>query len=132
MNTNEYWNRGTRRLRSKIRRRSTETTTPGGYFSPRGDSPYGCADMSGNVWEWTSTIYKEYPYKFDDGREATKADGDRVLRGGSFRNYLWFARCALRRGSYPSISPAPPACLRIHSRRQVPRMMDNHPRRHIR
>ena len=71
-------------------------TTPVSSYSPGGDSPYGCADMVGNVWEWTHSLKKEYPYNASDGRENEKASGNRVLRGGSFFDNEWIARCAYR------------------------------------
>ncbi len=80
------------------------TTTPVGQYSPDGDSPYGAADMAGNVWEWTSSLYKPYPYDPDDGREDPEAKGDRVLRGGSWGDYQDFARCAGRIWVYPDLS----------------------------
>jgi formylglycine-generating enzyme required for sulfatase activity len=75
-------------------------TTPVGKYSPDADSPYGCADMAGNVWEWTSSLYKAYPYRADDGREDPDADGRRVVRGGSFGNDRVLARCAYRHGHF--------------------------------
>jgi len=79
-------------------------TTPVGQFSPQGDSPYGCVDMTGNVWEWTSTLNKEYPYHVDDGRENKEASGIRILRGGSFYSDRRDARCAYRGGYRPNYS----------------------------
>jgi len=61
-----------------------QRTTPVGHYSPLGDSPYGAADMAGNAYEWTSTLFKGYPYDPDDGREDAGATGFRVARGGSF------------------------------------------------
>jgi eukaryotic-like serine/threonine-protein kinase len=58
-------------------------TTPVDQYE-KGQSPYGVFGMSGNVWEWTSTLFKAYPYKADDGREDPKALGDRIARGGSW------------------------------------------------
>jgi formylglycine-generating enzyme required for sulfatase activity len=75
-------------------------TTSVDNYSPQGDSPYGCADMSGNVWEWTHSLFKSYPYKVNDGREDEKASGNRVLRGGSFIYGDRSARCACRSVSF--------------------------------
>ncbi|MEZ4659114.1 MAG: formylglycine-generating enzyme family protein [Caldilineaceae bacterium] len=71
-----------------------DTTAVGSYAS--GASPYGCLDMAGNVFEWCSSQYKEYPYKKADGREDLEADKHRVLRGGAFYLDRDFVRCAVR------------------------------------
>jgi formylglycine-generating enzyme required for sulfatase activity len=65
---------------------------------PGGASPYGMLDMSGNVWEWTRSQYKEYPYQPLDGREDLQGGDriDRVLRGGSWGGNVRGARCAVR------------------------------------
>lgn len=69
-----------------------------------GASPFGCEEMSGNVWEWTRSLGGEdvlepsflYPYVSTDGREDLKAPSERVLRGGSWFLDSSFARCASR------------------------------------
>jgi len=86
-------------------------TTPVGVF-PGGSTPAGIADLSGNVWEWTSTIWgkelsaSDYPYPYDaeDGREDPE-DGEsrRVVRGGSWLNDLNPARAAYRYYSRPPV-----------------------------
>ena len=57
-----------------------------GGFKP---NPWGLCDMHGNVWEWTRSMYKGYPYVATDGREAAEgADAQtlRVARGGSWND----------------------------------------------
>jgi formylglycine-generating enzyme required for sulfatase activity len=77
-------------------------TTPVGKYSSRGDSPYGAVDMCGNVWEWTSSLYKGYPYSATDGREDAASREPRVLRGGSFVNYARNVRSANRYNINPN------------------------------
>ena len=75
-------------------------TTPVGMY-PDGASHDGALDMIGNVWEWTSSLFKDYPYQAGDGREDPAQPGSRVLRGGSWYYYRSFARCAVRRRYEP-------------------------------
>ena len=70
-------------------------TTPIGVF-PDGDTPEELADVSGNVWEWTSSAYEPYPYAADARREGADSDARRVVRGGSWYDYRDNARCAYR------------------------------------
>jgi iron(II)-dependent oxidoreductase len=57
-------------------------TVPVGRF-PKGASPYGVLDMAGQVWEWTRSIHRPYPYNPKDGRESLTANEPRVARGGN-------------------------------------------------
>jgi formylglycine-generating enzyme required for sulfatase activity len=70
---------------------------------PQGATPEGVVDLSGNVWEWTRSLWENeqdeafaYPYQPDDGREQFAAPDNvrRVLRGGAYFNDQRQARCA--------------------------------------
>lgn len=78
----------------------TGTTAVGRY--PKGASPYGVLDMTGNVWEWVSSLYKSYPYNFGDGRENLNSTDDRVLRGSSWYNDITNLRLTYRGRSTPN------------------------------
>ncbi len=69
-----------------------------GSYQP---NAWGLHDVHGNVWEWTRSAYKPYPYRDGDGRNRL-APGDRsVVRGGSWRDRPKRCRSAFRL-SYPT------------------------------
>ena len=65
---------------------------------PSGRSAFGVADLLGNGWEWTSTVFEPFegfqPFPFYSGYSANFFDGKHyVMKGGSART----AACMLRR-----------------------------------
>ncbi|KAB2859970.1 MAG: SUMF1/EgtB/PvdO family nonheme iron enzyme, partial [Anaerolineae bacterium] len=75
---------------------------------PDGVSWVGAYDMSGNVWEWTNSLFREYPYDAADGREG-EGEENRSIRGGSYQDLDEFLRTSMRSfwiasaDAYPSL-----------------------------
>lgn len=79
-------------------------TTAVGLF-PWGASPFGVEDMTGQVWEWTSTLWGDdparpslpYPWQAISHEQVdAPAHIRRVLRGGCFSSHREKATCTYR------------------------------------
>ena len=66
---------------------------------PAGDSPWGCRQMLGNVWEWTASDFLPYPgFEIDPYEDYSRPwfGTHKVLRGGCWATRGRLLRVTLR------------------------------------
>jgi gamma-glutamyl hercynylcysteine S-oxide synthase len=71
----------------------------------RATSSVGCDCVLGDVWEWTSSVFTDYPgftaFPYAEYSEVFFGDDHRVLRGGSWATDALVARVTFRNWDYP-------------------------------
>jgi iron(II)-dependent oxidoreductase len=72
---------------------------------PAGVSAYGCHQMIGEVWEWTSSDFEPYPgfatFPYREYSEVFFGSGYKVLRGGSWATSPLAVRTTFRNWDHP-------------------------------
>ena len=94
------WGKKYRDARANLRASNYRSPTDTGRYEKGVSSFSDCYEMSGNVWEWTSSWYDAYPgskHKDTDFGKSMK-----VIRGGSFREGPSRATAVLREKLLPN------------------------------
>jgi iron(II)-dependent oxidoreductase len=98
------WGQAWMGFEASLDRRRFSPAPAGSYAG--GVSPVGCVQMTGDVWEWTSSPFRPYPgfvaFPYPECSEVDFGDDLRVLRGGSWATDGLVARASLRRREQPS------------------------------
>lgn len=81
--------------RANVNPSSIMRPSPVGMY-PHGATPENIMDLSGNVWEWTLSDFRPYPYVPHFHRLHMGENAEQVLRGGSWISIRRDARCAFR------------------------------------
>lgn len=85
--------------------RTRFSPAPAGSYAG-GESPSGCVQLAGDVWEWTTSYFEPYPgflsYPYPDYSEAYFGEAYRILRGGSWATDPLVARGSFRNWESPN------------------------------
>ena len=78
--------------------------TPAGAY-PAGESPWGCRQLIGDVWEWTASDFTGYPgfasFPYREYSEVFYGSEYKVLRGGSWATHPLAIRATFRNWDFP-------------------------------
>jgi formylglycine-generating enzyme required for sulfatase activity len=96
-------------IKSNIRANTEESelnnTSAVGIF-PHGAAACGAEELAGNVWEWCSTPYQDYPLLEDLAAETIYNQGENVRRTYVLRGSSWlYDRSVARCGARTTLSP---------------------------
>lgn len=83
-----------------LEQRAPLSTAPVGCY-PAGAAPCGAADLLGNIWEWTQSVWRSYP----GSRAPFEERGEHVIRGGGFNSRRQRISCLARAKYHPIYSP---------------------------
>ena len=97
------WGRESAGYEANLGHRRFSPAPAGSYVG--GESPVGCRQLTGDVWEWTSSHFLPYPgflaYPYPEYSEIYFGEEYRVLRGGSWATDSLVARTSFRNFDSP-------------------------------
>jgi formylglycine-generating enzyme required for sulfatase activity len=94
------WGDDAAKMREMIPDRQAEELGSVGLL-PETATELDVVDMVGKVWQWTNSVWSDYPYDPEDGREDIFTEGPRVIRGGSWRSIVFHNRVTSRNSLNP-------------------------------